>query len=242
MKKDYSSPLPKRFYKDVTTREEGGKWSVLLDGRVLRTVGKHVLHVPNAAMAEAVAQEWRSAGTYITPDLMPLTRLANIMIDRMPKERAAIMDSLQLYAETDLLCYRAGEPELRAKQNAQWDAVLQALQPFGIRMVTVTGVIPAPQPASSLQAIRDLLGEADDGEAAALAMMGPLLGSVLLALALWKNCTGFDEAVQACRLDEDFQQSRWGIDEGADALWKAKLRDLRACSEWLSMLAGTPER
>lgn len=239
MKKDYSSPLPKRFYKDVTTREEGGKWSVLLDGRMLRTVGKHVLHVPNADLAEAVAQEWRLAGTHINPHLMPLTRLANIMIDRMPKERAAIMDSLQLYAETDLLCYRASESELRAKQNAQWDAVLQALEPFSIRMVTVTGVIPALQPASSLQAIRDLMGEANDAEAAALAMMVPLLGSVLLALALWKQCIGVEAAIAACRLDEDFQQSRWGVDAEADALWQAKLRDLNACAEWLSSLVAT---
>lgn len=236
MKKDYGSLFPKRFYTNVTTQNVMGQWNILLDGRVLKTMGKHVLHVGNAALAEAIADEWRQIDTYIDPNRMPFTRLANIAIDRMPKERAAVMDDVLLYAETDLLCHRASEPELRAQQVEHWDKVLHKLEHYGIRMVVVTGVIPALQPKASLQAIRDMLGEADDAEAASLAMMVPLLGSVLLALALWKKLVRFEDAVQACRLDEEFQQSRWGVDKEADTLWQVKLRDLSAAVNWLVLL------
>lgn len=237
MKRDYANPLPKRFYDKVTVERHVDAWRVLLDGRALKTVAKRMVELPNEALAHAVAREWDAVETSIRPEAMPLTRLANIAIDRMGAEREAILGNMLLYAETDLLCYRAAEPELRAQQAEHWDAVLQKLEEFGIRMVTVKGVVPVPQPQASLDRIAAMFGEADPWELAALAMLVPLLGSVLLTLAVWKGTLTMDAAAAACRLDEEFQQSRWGKDEEADALWQGKLRDMRACAVWFDALA-----
>lgn len=238
MTRDFASPLPKRFYTEVTTASMPDGWQVLLDGRVLKTVIKKPLLLPNAALADAVAAEWREVEQAIHPDRMPLTRLANIALDRMGQERRAVMENAMLYADTDLLCHRAHEPELRALQVEHWDPVLHALENHGIRMVTTYGVIPVLQPQESLDAIRGLLEGASDFEAAALAMLTPLLGSVLLTLAVWKRHIRFEAALEACRLDETYQQSQWGTDAEADALWQAKARDLRACATWLALLEG----
>jgi len=46
----------KRFYKKVTAEEEGGAYSVLLDGRVIKTPAKAHLRLPTHALAEAIAE------------------------------------------------------------------------------------------------------------------------------------------------------------------------------------------
>ena len=51
-----TASLPKRFYKDVAVKDEGGRAAVLLDGRPVRTPGKAPLSVPNKALAEAIAE------------------------------------------------------------------------------------------------------------------------------------------------------------------------------------------
>ncbi len=57
---------------------------VLLDGRPLRTPAKRLLALPSAALAEALAGEWRAQGEIVQPQAMPLTRLASTAQDRMP--------------------------------------------------------------------------------------------------------------------------------------------------------------
>ena len=69
----------KRFYKEVSV---SGDFSVLLDGKPIKTPAKAKLVLPTQRLAEAVADEWRSQGTNIAPATMLLTKLANTAIDR----------------------------------------------------------------------------------------------------------------------------------------------------------------
>ncbi|MBU6253489.1 MAG: ATPase, partial [Alphaproteobacteria bacterium] len=109
----------KRFYKAVTTSDEGG---VLLDGRPVRTPARAPLLLPNAKLAEAVAAEWSAQGEEIRPQDMPLTGLANAALDRVAPEHAAFAAGLAHYGETELLCYRAeSPPELVGRQAERWD-------------------------------------------------------------------------------------------------------------------------
>ena len=50
----------KRFWKDATVEESSGKYIILLDGRLVKTPAKATLKVPNAAMAQAIAEEWQA--------------------------------------------------------------------------------------------------------------------------------------------------------------------------------------
>uniref|UniRef100_A0A7S3C9U7 ATP synthase mitochondrial F1 complex assembly factor 2 n=1 Tax=Chloropicon roscoffensis TaxID=1461544 RepID=A0A7S3C9U7_9CHLO len=87
---DQGSTSP-RFYKRATAardEENEGLWCVKLDGRKLRTPSLKVLHLPNAALAHAIAVEWEYQSTSsIRAFTMPLMQLATTATDRAPKDR-----------------------------------------------------------------------------------------------------------------------------------------------------------
>ena len=56
---------PKRFYEQVGVERGEAGWSVLLDGRGVRTPARKVLAVPTEALAEGVAAEWSAQGERI---------------------------------------------------------------------------------------------------------------------------------------------------------------------------------
>ena len=76
-----SAEAPRRFYKAATAREAAGGFGVALDALTLKTPKGLVFVAPTHALAEAVAAEWEAQGTHIDPVSMPLTRLANSIID-----------------------------------------------------------------------------------------------------------------------------------------------------------------
>ena len=94
----------KRFWKDVAVVEEGGGWEITLDGRPVRTPARALLALPAKALADAIAEEWRSTGEEVDPRAMPLTGLANAAIDRVAPDPAAVAAGIARYAEADLAC------------------------------------------------------------------------------------------------------------------------------------------
>lgn len=228
--------LPKRFYGVALAAPSGGDYAILLDGKPVRTLAKNPLLLPDKSLADAVAAEWRAQEAFIDPETMPLTRLANLTIDRAGTDRAAWIDEILRYAETDLTCYLA--PDHEALGKAQRAAFLPLLQwaesEHGLAFVTTGGILPVAQLSATLARFRALLAEANDGQVAALALMVPLLGSALLAFALWKTRITVDQAIKAARLDEDLHAERWGADAQAVAVWAARENDLRAAAFFLT--------
>src|SRR6478752_9229286 len=147
---------PKRFYNQVAIKDEADGTSVLLDGKPVRPPGKAAFLLPNAALAEAVADEWRGQGARIDPATMPLTRLANSVIDGVEGHEEAVVGDILNYAGSDLLCYRAeGPKELVAQQTKHWDPVVAwAKQDIGATMRFAEGVMHVAQPPASLDTIR----------------------------------------------------------------------------------------
>ncbi|MGH6920932.1 MAG: ATP12 family protein, partial [Geminicoccaceae bacterium] len=96
----------KRFYQTVSVVAGADGHRILLDGRPVHSPARQPLRVPSAALAEAVADEWRGQGETIDRAGMGLTRLVSTALDRMPALRGAAIDEALGYAETDLLCYR----------------------------------------------------------------------------------------------------------------------------------------
>jgi len=103
--------LPKRFYKAATlgVRPEG--YVILLDGRMVKTPAKHALAFPSGSLAWRAVEEWAAQETVIDPARMPLTRLANSIIDGVAYNRDAVIAEAANYAGTDLVCYRADGPD-----------------------------------------------------------------------------------------------------------------------------------
>ena len=191
--------LPKRFYKEANVAEGGGGFEVRLDGKPAQTPAKRALVLPSRALAEAVAAEWAAQGETINPGAMPLTRLANVALDRVTEEREAVVSEIAKYAGTDLVCYRASEPEgLVAAQKSAWDPVLEwARDALGARFLCAEGVQHTAQPPDAISAVRAEVAKASSPLAlAALASATALSGSALIALALAR-----ESALGGCSLD-----------------------------------------
>src|SRR5262245_58864535 len=128
-----------RFYKDTAVDAGDGGWRVLLDGKPMRTPAKAVLVTPTRALADAIAQDWSAVPDKgeINVAHLPLTRLAATGIDRVASQRERVIDDAAKYAGTDLLCYRAYDPEsLVRRQQALWQPLLDwAAERYGARLV-----------------------------------------------------------------------------------------------------------
>lgn len=209
-------PRPsKRFYKRAQAGESGADGvPVLLDGKPVRTPARRPLAAPTRALAEMIAQEWEAQRELIDPAAMPLTRLANAIIDAVAEQRAAVAEEIVHYLGSDLLCYRADAPEaLVARQAQAWDPLLAwARDALGARFVLAQGVMHVAQPREAIAAARAAI-PADAWRLGALSSLVTLTGSALLVLALAQGAIEADAAWATAHVDEDWQMSQWGRDE-----------------------------
>jgi len=231
--------LPKRFYQRAETKDEAdGGASLLLDGKPVRTPGKAPLVLPTKALAEAIAEEWRGQGERIDPATMPLTRLANSVIDGVKGREEAVKDDILGYARSDLVCYRAeGSDKLAALQATHWDPVVAWVKTdLQAPMRLAAGVMHVGQDEASLDAIAARLAGFDAWSLAALHVMTGLTGSALLALAAALGRLSADEAWAAAHVDEDWQISQWGEDEEAKLRRETRRRDFDGAARLLKLL------
>jgi len=236
--------LPKRFYKEVATKDEGGGVALLLDGKPVRTPGKAPLVLPTRALAEAVAGEWRAQGERIDPTTMPLTKLANSAIDGVSGREQGVIDDILAFAGADLLCYRARGPRgLVEAQETHWEPVLAWVkEALGVPLFLAKGIVHVAQPAASLDRIKETLAGSDAFGLAALHVMTSLTGSALLALAVVLGRMTPEVAWGAAHVDEDWQISQWGEDAEAAARRKNRWRDFEAAARMLSLAPDRPPR
>ena len=228
----------KRFYKEVGVVPVEGEFRVLLDDRPIRTPAKRALSLPGRVLAEAVAADWRAQGETVEPLRMTLTRIANTGLDRIAAARAQSVEDVARYGATELLCYRAdAPPELVARQQALWQPWLDwATAELGAPLAVGTGVVHVAQDPAALAALRLAVAAASDLELAALGVVVQSLGSLVLALAIWRGALAPDRAVELSQLDEVFQLERWGEDAEAAERRAALKRDVLNAARFLSLL------
>ena len=228
----------KRFWKDVTVVREPEGFALALDGRPVKTPGRASLLLPNAGLAEAVADEWRSVGEDIDPRAMPLTGLANAAIDRIGTAHASVAASLAAYGETDLLYYRAEGPEpLVARQSAAWDPLLDWAQArYDVHFETATGVMHHPQPPATVTRLAEAVSALDAFHLAGMSPVVTIGGSLIAGLALFEGHAGRDAVWAAVETDEDWQVEQWGDDDIAIKARETRKGDFDAGARFLSLL------
>jgi chaperone required for assembly of F1-ATPase len=213
----------KRFWDRAEAAAEPGGWSVHLDARPLRLPGGGALIVPQVGLAQAIAAEWQAAGGGKGGEMsyadVPLTRLAGTARERIAGNPEPVVLELARYAESDLLCYRAEEPEpLVVRQQALWQPWLDwAERRHGARLRVTAGIVHVVQDPAALAALAGALSSFGAYPLAALGVAVPALGSLVLGLALAEGVLGAAEAHAAATLDETFQEELWGRDEEAVA-------------------------
>jgi chaperone required for assembly of F1-ATPase len=234
----------KRFYKDASASAAAdGNYTVLLDGKAVKTPTRAMLTLPNLTLADAVAEEWRAQGKELKTESMPLTRLAFAAIDVVTPEREQIARQILKYARSDLLSYRAeNPPELVARQAHAWDPLLDwAAETYGARLKVGSGIRHVRQPAEAIAALEEAIARYDEFQLAALHTASTITGSLILALALAEEEATAEEAFAAATLDETFQAEKWGIDAEAEQRRQRLLSELSATERFLRLLEAFGE-
>ncbi len=234
--------LPKRFYTDVSVGEGQGAdgasgFTILLDGRPVRTPARSLLLSPSRELAEAMAVEWAAQKDVIDPFSMPLTRLVNVALDRVSVETEAVREDVVRYVGTDMLFYRSEGPQSLVERQAQhWDGVLDWLRDqHGARFYLAEGIRHVVQPDESLEKVRTLV-PSSVMKLAAVHSITSLTGSALLALAVAQGHMDGQTAWRAAHVDEDWNRDQWGEDELATERRLAREVEMDAAVRMLALL------
>lgn len=227
----------KRFWKQVTVGPvgEGGLSGPLLDGRPVKLPAGELLAVTSPVLAEALAEEWRqiAEGAQFTPDDLALTRIAGSHIERVLPDRASMENALHAYGIDDNLCYQsAAQDEGVVARIRDW-AAEQGLHP-----AVTDGLMPLTQPEAYGTALKQYLSVLEPVTLAALGVMVPIAGSLLLPLALVHDVISFDEAVQLAHADEYRQLEKWGHDKELAILLEKRNTDIADALRFLHLAGG----
>lgn len=224
--------LRKRFYKQAQVGDDTGEgFPLLLDGKQVMTPARKALVAPVRELGGAIAQEWEAQVEVIDPFAMPLTRLANVVIDGVATAPVPVAEEIVQYLGSDLLCYRADTPPgLVERQMAAWNPVLDwARDALGARFILIEGIVYAAQPPEAIDAAAVTI-PADAWRLGAVASITTLTGSALLALALNAGALDAVEAWKAAHVDEDYQMSQWGLDDMALARREGRFAEFMAAA------------
>jgi len=227
--------LPRRFYETAAIAAQAGGYAVRLDDKPVRTPARRVLAASTLALAEAIAAEWQAQKDVIDPAKMPLTRLADAIIDGVADAPLPVAEEIAKYLASDLLFYRAGSPQgLVERQARHWDPILDwARQAFGADFELGEGVVYVAQPEAALAAARAAIPE-EPWRLGAVHSITTLSGSALIALAMARGALSADAAWDAAHVDEDWNMAQWGRDEMAMARREFRLAEFQAAATVLA--------
>ncbi len=234
----------KRFYKEADVAEDSGRYAVRLDGRAIKTPDRSDLSSDNETLARLSAEEWNAQVEKIVPDSMPLTQLLNTRIDRITAQRKTLEREVLKYINTDLLCYRADNPEeLVSRQNKHWQKHLDWFErESGLSYIVTTGLAALKQDDRIHAHIAADVAALDDDRFTILQMVTPACGSPVLALAFIKGAACVDELMACAFLEEDykfdfFNEALHGGDPLTEKKRIALRRDLEAGEKYLKALS-----
>ena len=229
-------PLRARFFKCAQVDEIDAAFRVTLDGRPIRTPAQRILSAPTHTLAEHIANEWDAQCDQIDPARMPLTRLANAIIDGVADSVSEVLAEVEKYLACDLVLYRADGPQpLVRRQREAWDPVLAwAAEKLGARFNCASGLAFRAQSDEALQAVRTAIPSSsaitDVWRLGALYSVTTLTGSALIALALTGRALSVAQAWAAAHVDEDWNMEQWGKDEIALARRADRFTEMQAAA------------
>lgn len=227
------------MYRRAGIEKRGETWLIVLGGKAAQTPRGAPLEVPARSLAEAIAMEWSRQGERLDPADMDLTALANSAIDRATPHRGEVAAHLLGFGRSDLVCYRAGEPELAVRQAAIWDPLLAwAEAEHGIRLTTARGIVFVEQSVGAFQRMQEILARLDGFFLAAFDAAASLTGSYLLALALISRRLNAEDTFTAAQLDELYQAEKWGRDAAAEFRRQRILEELKTVERFVSLLSS----
>jgi chaperone required for assembly of F1-ATPase len=206
--------LRRRFYGKASAAPAAEGHVVRLDDKPVHTPARRLLAAPALALTEAIAAEWEAQRDLIDPAKMPLTRLANAIIDGVAEKPGPVAAEIEKYLGSDLLLYRAHAPQgLVELQARHWDPILAwARETLGAEFKVGEGIVHVAQPDAAIAAARAAIPD-DPWPLGATHVITTLTGSALIALAMARGQLSAEAAWQAAHVDEDWNMAQWGRDE-----------------------------
>lgn len=208
----------KKFYKTVEAGTAPGGWVVRLNGKVLKTPLLRPLILSSGDLATEISKEWQAQGDEIIPATMPLTQLANTMLDKASgDDRQAMNKQVQDYARSDLVCYFATHPQdLVRRQEKQWQPLLNWLSAEKIaQLQSIRGIQYQQQDEKELKKIDDFIKGLSALDFTIVQAVVSVTGSVVIALAMRAGFLDAEGAYLAACVDEIYQMEKWGEDDQA---------------------------
>jgi len=229
---------PKRFYENAEVAPyENNLFAITLDGRAAKTPKRLPLVTQHENLAKAVAEEWNEVEDAIDTSRMPLTKLLATLIDLGERARADWIQVVLNYLQSDLICYRASEPAaLVERQYEIWSPFADAwANRFGVKLETTAGIVAVKQPDEAIRVTSEHLITLSMEHLLAVKVAAEIAGSAVLAIALAEAPTQCEEIFEASRLDERFQEERWGSDTEAKTRETNLYRDFSAAATFLQL-------
>ncbi|MEM6409356.1 MAG: ATP12 family protein [Pseudomonadota bacterium] len=208
----------KRFWTKASVETAEGGYTVALDGRPVRTPAKAPLILPSRAMALKVAAEWDAQEDKIEPLTMPYTRSANAATDKVTAQHAEVADMLASYGDSDLICYRAADPQgLVERQNKGWDPLVDwSATQLKAPLKVFVGVMHASQSKDSLKTLSQRVHALSPFQLTAFHDLVSLSGSLVIGFAVVDDYATAEDLWDISRIDEQWQIDQWGRDEEAE--------------------------
>jgi chaperone required for assembly of F1-ATPase len=231
--------LRQRFYRKAHTKAVPGGHLVCLDDAPIHTPARREFAAPTAALAKAIAAEWDAQQDLIDPTKMPLTRLANAIIDDVADASDPVAAEIRKYLASDLLFYRVGSPkELRERQLRHWDPILTwADHALGVKFRLGEGIVHVAQPEAAIEAAATAI-PANHWRLGAVHVITSLTGSALIALAMARGALSAEAAWKAAHVDEDWNIEQWGCDQIALKRRSFRFAELQAAATVLEQVGG----
>jgi len=210
--------LQKRFYDEVNVAAGEEGFSVLLDGRVVKTPARRALILPTQILAQAIAQEFTHQREKIDPATMPLTRLANTVIDGIADNLQALAEDIMRFIAADMLFYRADSPnELIERQRIAFDPIIDFIEKkFSCHFLIGSEVRFITQPREAMMAVKAYINAITSPFVlGGLHTITSLTGSGLIAIAVREQAFDADTVWKIAHMEEDWTNEHWGQDDEA---------------------------
>ncbi len=208
----------RKFYKAAEAGTAPDGYVIRLDGKPAKTPLKKTLLLKSKLLAEEISKEWALQAAVIKPATMPLTQLANTLLDKAKgADRVEMGEQLASYGGSDLVCYFADHPESLVKLHEKhWRPLIAWMKDrHGIVLEVVSGIKYQQQPEESLERLQKLINSLSPEDFTVVQAASATTGSVIIALALSEGRFTPEEAYEAACVDEIYQLKTWGEDAEA---------------------------
>lgn len=219
----------RKFYKNVETSRDDAGWTLLLDGRAVKTPLKKPFLIPCESLVDDIVSEWRSQGESIQPETMPYTQFLFTTLDHIQPNPAVFIDQCKLFIDTDtILFFDPDTPDLLVRQNTEWlPTLLWVERHIGIAPLKqnhITGV--GAQPPEIHQFFEDLWSSYDAYAMFTAQYLMGLTGSPFLTLGLMEGYLSPEKTFERAFLEELYQSEQWGEDPQASRILQEKKADI----------------